>query len=187
MHTKSSPEYKCMINDSEIYNELLNKNSMKHYSINILFVICINRKKPTFPLIIYSSINYALQLHYESHPFYNYLNMSTCVLIHPSIHPSSFLSLYPSIQLLIYSCSVLFISFSLLYFSLCKYSVAMTGHTRYKYLIIEVKTRTIVAIDFNSDTWNLYTADQIVNAPFCKGLNDIYRDGIYWVQYIFFV
>lgn len=62
----------------------------------------------------------------------------------------------------------------------------MTGHTGYKYLIIEVKTRTIVAIDFNSDTWNLYTADQIVNAPFCKGLNDIYRDGIYWVQYIFF-
>lgn len=51
MHTKSSPEYKCMINDSEIYNELLNKNSMKHYSINILFVICINRKKtPLFPL-----------------------------------------------------------------------------------------------------------------------------------------
>lgn len=48
MHTKSSPEYKCMINDSEIYNELLNKNSMKHYSINILFVICINRKKPHF-------------------------------------------------------------------------------------------------------------------------------------------
>lgn len=48
MHTKSSPEYKCMINDSEIYNELLNKNSMKHYSINILFVICINRKKTHF-------------------------------------------------------------------------------------------------------------------------------------------
>lgn len=42
MHTKSSPEYKCMI------NELLNKNSMKHYSINILFVICINRKKTHF-------------------------------------------------------------------------------------------------------------------------------------------
>lgn len=48
MHTKSSPEYKCMINDSEIYNELLNKNSMKHYSINILFVICINRQKTHF-------------------------------------------------------------------------------------------------------------------------------------------
>lgn len=48
MHTKSSPEYKCMINNSEIYNELLNKNSMKHYSINILFVICINRKKNHF-------------------------------------------------------------------------------------------------------------------------------------------
>lgn len=51
MHTKTSPEYKCMINDSEIYNELLNKNSMKHYSINIQFVICINRKKnPLVPL-----------------------------------------------------------------------------------------------------------------------------------------
>lgn len=42
MHTKSSSEYKCMI------NELLNKNSMKHYSINILFVICIKRKKTHF-------------------------------------------------------------------------------------------------------------------------------------------
>lgn len=48
MHTKSSPEYICMINDSEIYNELLN-DSMKHYSINILFVICISRKKHFSP------------------------------------------------------------------------------------------------------------------------------------------
>lgn len=56
MYIKFFLEYKCMINDLEIYNELFNKNLMKYYFINIIFVICINRKK--FYFFFYNIFKY---------------------------------------------------------------------------------------------------------------------------------